>query len=238
MKYTLIVKQSWLHIAFVFSMCTLGSASAQSSFEANNLLSISAGYGTQGLAFGADIRLVELDLNNSYTGAIKGYLSLNSMKRQFERSTFIFNSVSYASDVRLTNLGVGLSVDIKYSRFCINPFVGLKYYYVRFTDQQLVDAIGLGGLIRYHYDNYGYLSQVGPQVDNGYGDAIAVDAGLWLGVNLTTVIEIGGLVGASPVTFSTAQSLFGTYWGESPYPNDYYVQVKTLRAELRLRLNF
>lgn len=207
--------------------------------EPNDRLSIAIGYGNGGTAFRGDLRLTELNIMDPFTtGSIKFYMELAFKRITFDEPNFTFNHINYPSNARVNGLGAGLSLDLKYNQWNINPYVGLRNYYVRFTDQTLIDAIGEKGLQRYWTDEWGNEYPVGPEVPNGYGDAVSFDIGGGAGYHITPVLEIVALLGLSPVTFDTGSTLFGPYFGEAPYPNSFYVRINSIRGELRLKFNF
>lgn len=228
-----------LCIVLLLSLGTTAKGQIIPPFEINDDLSLSAGYGTGGLIFRGDFNIYDLSMADPFTGgSLRIYLDLGFKGVSFDEPTFIFNRERYVSDARMIVLGLGGGLDAKYGRWSLYPFFGFRTYDVRFTDPALVDAIGTYGIRRYKINSYGYEEQVGPLVENAYGNAFTIDAGGSVGYYITSIIEVGTLIGISPVKFSTSKSLFGEYFGEPPYPNDYYVKPKTVRAEVRLRFNF
>lgn len=214
-------------------LCAI-TAEAQDSSLTNNTWSASLGYGTQGWILRADARVMDVALVSPLpTGSLKAYVELGTKGISFSKSSFTFEHEDYPSNARLTVFGFGGGMEMRYQKFSIYPYLGFRYYYVRFTDQTLRDAIGSQGIQRYN----GY-DPVGPVVNNAYGDAFSIDLGGTLGYRITKVFEIGGLLGISPVSFNSAETLFGRYWGEAPELNPYYVQLHAIRAEIRARFNF
>lgn len=218
---------------FLTAACILMAvaAYAQSTPQtpaAHNLWSLTAGYGTQGVLLRLDATVYELP-----QFPVKAYLDLTTQGKTFERSTFTFSGNDYPSDANSFALGAGLNVPFAFDKVRIQPYLGGRYYFVRFKDRDLVAAIGENGLQRYSNG-----SPVGPSVDNAYGNAFSLDVGSWIGYRITPMIEIGGLAGFSPAEFSTAASLFGKYWAQAPTTNQYYVKNNPFRFQGAIRLNF
>lgn len=195
----------------------------------NNLWSISAGYGTQGVLLRLDASVYELP----HAIPLKVYGDFSVKGKTFERSTFTFDNSDYPSDAYSLALGAGANVSFTFDKLHLQPYLGGRYYYVRFKDRDLVAAIGEDGIQRTSNG-----SPVGPSVDNAYGNTFSIDVGSWIGYRITPMIEIGGLAGFSPAEFSTAASLFGKYWAQAPTTNQYYVKNNPLRFQGAIRFNF
>jgi len=201
-------------------------------------ISILAGYGSQGFNLRGDVNIsdwLSLDVSN---GSTRLYLDFGIDGYQFDQSVLTFNSFDYPSDARVITLGLGGGEEFLFNKLSIYPFLGLRYYYGRFTDADLVDAIGTYSLQRYIYDQYGSQIPIGPMVDNGYGDVISFDLGSSLGYRVSRLFEIGALVSFSPMKFSSSSTMFGKYWAEPPYTNEYYIKISPVRLEGGIRLHF
>jgi hypothetical protein len=196
-------------------------------------LSLYAGYGTHGVNFRVDLQVADRFFNNSSTLL---YLELGGQRITFDQPNIEFAHVVYTSDSRIITLGGGIAQEFMFNRVSLMPFVGLRNEYVRFVSTELVEAIGDHGLIRYS-DNT-YTRQVGPEIDNAYGDAVSFDLGFRLGIRLTGRLQLSGTFGYSPISFNSSDTLFGQYWGEAPYPNPYWVKRKPTRGEFALRFTF
>ncbi len=135
----------------------------------------------------------------------------------------------------MLSLGVGVGQEFIFYKdiFVIQPYFGVFYKYARFTDKDLVDGIGEYNLIRYRGGQ-----QVGKPVKNGYGNAFMVDLGTRIGFRIKKRFEIGGSIGICPITFSSANSLFGKYWAVKPYNNDYYIKRLMFKADAGIKINF
>ena len=221
--------KSLLTIACSMLIALAHAQTTPQSLAPNNLWSIAGGYGTQGVQARLDATVYHL----SETLPLKLYGDVTLKGKTFERSTFTFNNNDYPSDVNSFALGAGANVSFTFDKVHVQPYLGGRYYYVRFKDSDLVSAIGESGLQR---SSNG--SPVGPSVDNAYGNTFSVDVGSWIGYRITPMIEIGGLAGFSPAEFSTAASLFGKYWAQAPTTNYYYVKNNPFRFQGAIRLNF
>lgn len=192
--------------------------------------SIFGGYGMQG----ASLRL-NFDLNKefapNFNAFIYGEAGFDGYK--FSESNFSLSGTNYPSNTRLTYAGFGLSGKLGSNSIFLSPYVGIRYIYARFADQALFDAIGEDKLIRYHNGQ-----KVGPTVENAYGNAVTFDVGTRVGLNITERLALVVSGGISPVKFSTTKTLFGKYWGESPYNNSYYIELPIYRVEAGLNYNF
>jgi hypothetical protein len=197
--------------------------------------SIGIGYGTRGFNLKADMALISFNNNKSTT---RVYVDGTYQTIKFSQSNFSFNYILYPSNVFLLTIGGGLSQEFVLDRLTLAPLLGIKYNYVRFTDKALVDAIGTNGMNRLIYDSWGNEIQVGPTVDNGYGNSISFEIGTRAGIKITEWLEINGTVAFNPISFSTAATLFGEYRGEAPYVNDYYVNPTPIKAEGNIRFTF
>ena len=197
--------------------------------------SIFLGYGTRGINLKADMELADFNNGKSST---RVYFDGTYNPMKFSQPNLTFNSQNYSSNVFLLTVGGGFSQEFLLDRFTVAPLLGLKYNYVRFTDGALVNAIGTNGLIRYRYDNWGNQVQVGPDVNNGYGNSINFEVGTRLGIKLADWLELNGTFAYSPITFETSSTMFGEYWGEAPYTNQYYVNPTPLKAEGNIRITF
>ena len=80
--------------------------------------------------------------------------------------------------------------------------------------------------------------KVGPVVDNAYGNAVSLELGSRIGVKLARFIALEGTVAVAPFRFSSSSTLFGKYWAQAPYDNDYYIRYLPIRAEGTLRFLF
>lgn len=192
--------------------------------------SLFAGYGTNGGLLRFEVVIAEGVIKNSSTlvyleGGLKG--------KKFEDPNFMFRNVNYSSDTRLLFAGLGLAQQFDMKGFSAAPYLGVRFVYARLKDKALVRDIGENNLIRLWGG-----TQVGPEVENGYGDVITIDGGLRLGVKLGKSVDLLLTGGLSPVKFNTSTTLFGKYWGEAPYPNDYYINLPVWRAEGGLRVHF
>jgi hypothetical protein len=208
-------------------------------FETNNAWSFSVGYGTQGYALQGDYGIVDIPVKARFNVASLRVLAEIGFKPiTFSQTTYTFDYVQYPSDARLTTFTLAGGFEFRKEHWSLYPYLGFRYFYVRFTDPDLVDAIGATGIRRYNTDDYGTRYQVGPVVPNAYGDAFALDLGGMAGYHFTRTFEVSGLVGLSPASFSTASTLYGRYRGEAPYFNPFYVKPFPVRGELKLRFNF
>lgn len=202
---------------------------------------IMLGYGTHGL-------LARLDLNlSSLAGGREGtvanthaYLDLGADGYSFSEPNFTFDGTNYSSGVFLYDIGGGLAEEIAFSNghLLLTPFVGVRYEKARFADQSLLDAIGTNGINRYERDAYGNQYKVGPTVANGYGDVTTIDLGVRLGFRFCRLLEVTGTAAFAPIKYSTSGTLFGQYWGESPYANNYRIDRPAVRLEGGVRFNF
>lgn len=192
--------------------------------------SVALGYGNMGFNLKVDIAFFMFNYNKTST---RFYLDVNYQPLSFAQKNFTFNNVNYPSDVFFLGVGGGLSQEFNLERFTITPLIGVKYYYVRFYDKALVDAIGVDGLNRY----IGGIP-VGPTVNNGYGNKVSFEVGTRLGYKITKWLEINSTAVFTPNEFSTAGSLFGKYWGEAPYSNAYFVDKLPFKLEGNVRINF
>lgn len=213
----------------IFLITTIVLISVTSVFSQT---SIFGGYGTQGanlrLNFDLNKQLFSPNIGAILYGEIGGFQG-----HTFDVSTINFNNTSYPSKTQLYYAGIGLSGSFDSKTFIFQPYLGLRYNYARFVDQALFDAIGESKLIRYHNGQ-----QVGPKVENAYGNAITFDVGTRIGVKLTDRLSLVASVGISPVKFSTTKTMFGKYWGQAPYPNSYYIELPIYRIEGGLSYDF
>lgn len=232
-----MTKTNVLLIAAFIIISAVGVQAQESKkpgFVPNNSYSIAAGYGSQGLFVKGDYKIGEIDILNN--PAAKLYIDFNIKGKTFDQSTFIFSSVPYPSDVNQYMIGIGGGLDFKFNHLSVSPYIGARYYYVRFKDMDLFDAIGESNLIRFRPGST--TIQVGPTVDNGYGNTFSIDLGTWIGYHISPTFEIGGSIGISPAKFSTAASLYGKYWGEAPYENWFHVKIDPIRLQAGIKLNF
>lgn len=197
---------------------------------AQEQVSLFAGYGTQQIVLRGDYLVSDDFIKGSQT---RIYIEGGLDQQKFNERNLNFSGDNYSSDSRVFFVGVGFSQQFNRSKFSISPYAGLRYAYARFKDRALVDAIAEHTLIRYKYGQ-----QVGPVVENGYGDTFTFDIGLRLGFHITKHIEIAFSGGIAPVKFNTAATMYGQYWGESPHSNDYYIKYAIWRAEGGLRFHF
>lgn len=195
--------------------------------------SIAIGYGNMGVNLKVDMAFMMYNQDKSST---RFYIDANYLPLSFTQSQLRFNSVNYPSDVFLLSLGGGFAQEFVFDRFTVSPLLGARYYYVRFTDKSLVDAIGTYNLIR--YSDQTQTRQVGPVVNNAYGNTFGFEVGTKVGIRLTQWLELCGTATFIPFEFSTAGTLFGKYWGEAPAPNPYYVDRMPLKLEGGVRFNF
>jgi hypothetical protein len=219
-------------IVLVTSEKVIAKTSSEAEPE-NYRQSFLAGYNTMGVNFRYDFVISEKLLKK---GVTRLYLEAGGNKVRFEQENFSFSHIIYSSNCRLIIAGIGLEQEYTFGRTHLSPYVGAHFAYVRFTDRTLVDAIGENGLQRYR--DAALTQPVGPPVENAYGNAATFDAGCRLGVLLTSKIELLVSTGYSPLEFSTSSTLFGRYWGEAPYPNQYWVKIRSMRFELGLKLRF
>ncbi|MBL7789388.1 MAG: hypothetical protein JNL75_06085 [Chitinophagales bacterium] len=201
----------------------------------SQLYSAALGYGNMGFNLKVDMAFLMFNNNKSST---RFYIDANYQPLSFGRKNFTFENTNYPSDVFFIGVGGGLSQEFNLERFTITPLLGLKYYYVRFYDKALVDAIGQNGLERYITDQFGNRRIVGPTVSNGYGNKVSFEVGTRLGFKVTKWLEFSTTAVFTPNEFSTAGSLFGKYWGEAPYTNEYFVDKLPLKLEGNVRFNF
>ncbi|MBK9633441.1 MAG: hypothetical protein IPO64_02670 [Bacteroidetes bacterium] len=197
--------------------------------------SISVGYGTHKFVVRGDYNLTEnlIKVENSST---RLYLDIGYDWKKFENDDFIFNSNTYSSNVIIFNVGLGVGQEFIFKdKFIVQPYVGILYKYARMADKDLVEAIGTYNLIRRAYIGG---PQVGKVVDNAYGNLVTIDLGSRFGFRIKKKFEIGGSFGICPAKFSTSNTLFGKYWGEKPYNNDYYIKRFILKAEANFKYNF
>jgi hypothetical protein len=197
--------------------------------------SISVGYGTHKFVVRGDYNLTEnfIKVDNSST---RLYFDIGYDWKKFDRDEFIFNSVSYPSNVFMFNIGLGIGQEFIFKeKFIIQPYIGILYKYAKLADRDLADAIGEYNLIRYAYVGG---PQVGKVVDNAYGNLVTVDLGSRFGFRIKKKFEVGGSFGICPAKFSTSNTLFGKYWGEKPNKNDYYIKRFILKAEANFKYNF
>lgn len=215
-----------LYLTFFLIHSNLILAQSSSSTMSVSLIGGTHGIGLRG-EIGSGLSLIP----NSRTTY---YLDLTAASRKFTTSTFPFNGDLYPSAVWIFNmgLGVGQEFDVR-QNIVVIPYLGFRLEYARFKDGDLVTGIGTDNLIR----TYG-SKQVGPTVENGYGNSITVDIGSRIGYKISSSIEIGGLVGFSPIKYSTANTLFGKYWGATPITNDYYINRSPLRFEAGIKFSF
>ena len=192
--------------------------------------SVALGYGNMGFNLKVDMAFFMFNYNKTST---RFYVDVNYQPLSFARQNLTFQNTNYPSDVFFLGVGGGLSQEFNLERFTVTPLLGVKYYYVRFYDKALVDAIGSNGLIRYYNGR-----QVGPTVSNGYGDKVSFEVGTRLGYKVTKWLEFNTTAVFTPNEFSTAGTLFGKYWGEAPYTNDYFVDKLPLKLEGNVRINF
>lgn len=190
------------------------------------------GYGSRGLSLRFDVAVYKINNDKLHTGT-NLYVDMSYRGIKFKEQNFNFNYINYPSKVFLLTFSCGVSQEFVISRFTIQPYLGIRYHYVRFKDRSLVEEIGSRGIIR--YTDLTYTETVGPEVDNGYGNALGFEIGTRLGVIITPWLEINGTFGYDPIKFSTASSLFGPYRGEYPYKNDYYVKVIPAKLEGAVR---
>lgn len=188
-----------------------------------------------------------MGLNGRFDVAFKHFLKDQSSSRvyldfsyqgiSFSQSVLTFNRQDYSSDAFLFSIGGGIMQEFVIAkRLAISPFIGARYYYVRFTDGDLVDAIGTNTLIR--YTDFTYSKVAGPVVENGYGNTFGFEVGTVIGIKIIKWLEIYGSFSFAPLEFSTPNSLFGKYWGEAPQPNSYYVDKFPVRMGGGLRFSF
>ena len=214
-------------LTFAIGILSLTSF-GQSNKQTYNM-SVAGGYGTQGILLRLDANVYELASGIP----VKGYLEGNIKGKEFKESTLIFSEDTYSSDANRFMFGIGGALSFHYKNIYIEPYLGLRYYYVRFKDKYLVEGIGEQSLIRYSGGN-----KVGSTVENGYGDAISFDVGSWIGFRITPKVEIGTHIGFSPAKFDTANTLFGEYWGEYPISNDYQVKNNVGRLQVAISYHF
>ena len=199
-------------------------------FTTPQLSAFTTGYGSQGLMIRLDASVYE------YKGIpVKGYIEGNFSGKTFDKSTINFDNITYSSSVNRFMIGIGGALSFHHKNIYIDPYFGLRYYYVRFKDKYLVQAIGENGIIRYQGNSN---NQVGPTVSNAYGDAISIDIGSWIGFRITPKLELGTRIGFSPAKFSVPKSLFGEYWGAYPNPNSFYVKNDVARIEGAIKYYF
>lgn len=161
------------------------------------------------------------------------YLDVGGAGWSFDNPTFILNGISYSSNVTILAIGVGVTQEFVLSeKFVVSPFAGLRGEFVRFSDGDLVSRIGDSGLDRLQ----GGIT-VGQRVENAYGEAMTFDLGTRVGFRFSNHVELSGTIGFSPIKFETASTLFGEYWGEAPYPNEYHVHRASMRLEVGLRFH-
>lgn len=189
-----------------------------------------AGYSTQGFVIRGDFKISDNFIKGGETFI---YLEGGLDQQKFAKENFKFENQNYPSDTRILFAGIGIAQEFVKNKFSIVPYLGLRYAYARFKDKALVSGIGQQNLIRYWNGQ-----KVGPTIENGYGDTFTFDAGLRLGFHISKSLELVASGSISPVKFSTAATVYGKYWGESPYPNDYYIKYEIWRAEGGLRLHF
>lgn len=206
----------------IFFMLTIVTYSQESS--------LSAGYGNRGLVIGIEYKFNTTVLNN-FKPLIYADFGLNSQKFKIENITF--NGDNYSSDTRVIFGGIGLGLSYENNKFALEPAIGLKYAYARFKDKALVNAIGENGIIRYHN---GY--QVGPKVENGYGDTYSFEFATTLEYKISENISIYATPSISPIKFGTSDTLFGEYWGESPIENDYFINFSIFNIDAGLQYHF
>lgn len=200
--------------------------------------SVSLGYGTHKFVARGDLKITDklIKVENSST---RLYFDIGYDWKKFQNESFTFSSVEYNSKVWMLAIGVGIGQEfIIKDIFVVQPYLGLYYKYARFRDKDLVEGIGENNLIRYQYLPDGTKIQVGKVVENGYGNLVTVDFGSRVGFRIKKKFEIGGSVGVCPSNFSTNNTLFGKYWGEKPYLNDYYIKRFILKGEFNLKYNF
>ncbi|MFA6165863.1 MAG: hypothetical protein WC700_04545 [Gemmatimonadaceae bacterium] len=209
---------------------TLVAQQAQSQSDAplRSSASLYAGQGSHGFNARVDLEVGSTQARGSSN---RLYVEFGGQGITFDNPEFIFENKSYASKSRIISLGAGVGREMQIgSRLSVMPFAGMRAEYIRFTDADLVAGIGDKGLIRYSGGH-----QVGPEIENAYGDAISFDVGARLGLRLTDRFEVNGSLGFSPIKFDTKTTLFGQYWGESPNPNPYRTERKLMRLEVGLR---
>jgi hypothetical protein len=199
--------------------------------SSQNNFTIAAGYGMRGVTIKADYKFDQI-VGKNFKPIV--YADLGIQGKSFKELNFTFNGIRYPSDVRVLFVGVGAGLELQQKNLILTPFVGLKYAYARFKDRALVDAIGnSNGLQR----SRGGVN-VGPVVENGYGDVYSLELGTRIGYKISKNISFFTSVAISPIKFSTAATLFGKYWGEAPGANNYYIKYPILNAEGGIRLHF
>lgn len=229
------MKQNFIFLLlFVYSNHhTLNAQSNINEFKSEEY-ALSLGYGNMGFNGKFDVAFMHYLKDQSSS---RFYLDFSYQPMSFSVSSFNFNHQNYSSDAFLFSFGGGIMQEFLIAkRLIISPFIGARYYYVRFTDGDLVDAIGTNTLVR--YTDFTYSKTAGPVVENGYGNTFGFEAGTVVGIKIIKWLEVYGSFSFAPVEFSTANTLFGKYWGESPYPNNYYVDKLPLRMGGGLRFSF
>lgn len=215
------------------AVITSAQESRQPAFGYSDL-SLFVGYGTHGFCARIDLQMSQRYFKQTST---RFYLDVGGQNISFDNPNFKFDNIIYTSDCRLFSIAGGIAQEVRFGRRAsLTPFLGMRAEYVRFKDASLVEAIGNHGIIRWSDANH--TRQLGPVVDNAYGDAVTGEAGCRLAVILTQRISICASINYSPVTFSTPDSLFGKYLGEAPYENPYWVKRRPVRSELALRFTF
>lgn len=195
-------------------------------------VSISLGYGTHKIAVRGDFKITD-NLVKKENSSTRLYCELGADWQKFDFD-INFKSIPYKSNVYMIALGIGIGQEFIFKeRVSIQPYLGLFYKYARFVDRDLVKNIGEYSLIRYYAG-----AQVGKPVENGYGNLFTIDLGSRIGFRITDKIELGGSIGICPAKFSTENSLFGKYWAQKPYPNDYYIKRLLLKGEANIKINF
>lgn len=199
--------------------------------------SVYIGYGVHKIVARGDFKLSDklIKVKNSST---RLYFDLGGDWQKFKQEDFEFSHVKYSSKVWMLSIGVGIGQEFIFYKdiFVIQPYFGLFYKYARFTDKDLVSAIGDNGIQR--YTDYTYSTPIGKPVKNGYGNAFMIDFGSRIGFRIKKRFELGGSIGICPIKFSSANSLFGKYWAEKPYGNDYYIKRLLFKADVGIKINF
>lgn len=216
-----IMKKPIILIA-AFILISIGNVYSQ--------LSLFGGYGMQG----PNLRL-NLDLDRELLPNFKTYVygEVGVKGYKFDEPNFTFENTNYPSNTRLTFIGFGFEGSLESKSVFLSPYVGVRYIYARFVDKALFEAIGSNNLIRLMNGQ-----QVGPKVENAYGNDITFDIGARFGIRLSEKLAIVVSSGVSPIEFLTTTTLFGKYWGEAPYNNSYYIEYPIYRVEAGLHYSF
>lgn len=199
-------------------------------------LNLFAGYGNLGAAFEGDWRIF---LSEKKPIGTKIYLNFGFQSQKFDSAYFRFgtpgNFKEYSSDTRIVMYGLGLSEDYYVSpKFTLGGFIGMRFESSKLKDSYINDQVRGGQFIRY----LGGV-EVGKRLDDSYGSSeLAIDIGGYACVNLSKKFWLKLKGGLCKIYYASDNSLYGQYWANTNYKNNYYINRPIARAEISLGLSF